>query len=31
MQSTIDRYEERLKSDKEDAAKILEEKMTRIQ
>jgi len=30
MQSTIDRYEERLKSDKEDASKILEEKMTRI-
>ena len=26
MQSTIDRYEERLKSDKEDAQKILEEK-----
>jgi hypothetical protein len=31
MGSTIERYEERLKSEKEDSGKILDEKMARIQ
>lgn len=31
MKQTIDRYEERLKSEKEDAQKILQERIQRIQ
>lgn len=31
MKQTIDRYEERLKSEKEDASKILQERIQRIQ
>ena len=31
MGSTIERYEERLKSEKEDSQKILDEKIARIQ
>ena len=30
MKQTIERYEERLKSEKEDAAKILQERISRI-
>lgn len=31
MKQTIERYEERLKSEKDDAAKILSERITRVQ
>ena len=31
MKQTIERYEERLKSEKDDAAKILQERISRIQ
>lgn len=31
MKQTIDRYEERLKSEKDDAQKILQERIQRIQ